>query len=192
MNKKTENHIRNFGMSGYLITDDLNRVEKQFSVKLGHVSEDNTTYYPQFEQSVRNEASEMSQYYELFYCLEKSIRKLIYETLVESEGSNWWKSERIPQPIKSEVGKREQIEKDNGITQRSELPIDYTTFGELSVIIISSWDIFGTIFNSKRAVEKVMSNLNMLRGPIAHCCPMTEDEIDRLLLTVKDWFRIMS
>ena len=67
-----------------------------------------------------------------------------------------------------------------------------TTFGELSVIITGNWDIFGTIFNSRRAVERVMGSLNLLRGPIAHCCPITEDEVDRLHLTVKDWFRTMA
>ncbi len=32
-----------------------------------------------------------------------------------------------------------------------------------------------------------MFSLNMLRGPIAHCCPLSEDEVDRLRLAVKDW-----
>ena len=78
------------------------------------------------------------------------------------------------------------------MTQRSEFQIDYTTFGELSMIITSNWDLFGTIFTSRRAVEKIMSILNNLRGPIAHCCPMAEDEIVRLQLAVKDWFRIIG
>ncbi len=37
-----------------------------------------------------------------------------------------------------------------------------------------------------------MTSLNMLRAPIAHCCPLAEDEIVRLRLTVKDWFRLME
>jgi hypothetical protein len=68
----------------------------------------------------------------------------------------------------------------------------YTIFGQLSVIITSNWDLFGTIFTSRRAVEKVMASLNMLRGPIAHCCPLADDEVDRLRLAVKDWFRIIG
>jgi hypothetical protein len=84
-----------------------------------------------------------------------------------------------------------QKEIDGGIIRRSDEPIDYTTFGQLTVIINTNWDVFGAIFTSGRAVEKIMANLNMLRGPIAHCSPMTEDEVDRLALTVKDWFRVM-
>jgi hypothetical protein len=91
-----------------------------------------------------------------------------------------------------EVDKRIQKEVDNSVTRRSDNKIDYTTFGELAVIITGNWDIFATIFSSRRAVERVMSSLNLLRGPIAHCCPITEDEVDRLHLTVKDWFRTMA
>ena len=78
------------------------------------------------------------------------------------------------------------------MTRRSEDPIDYINFGELAVIITKNLDVFGAMFRRRRAVENVMSNLNLLRGPIAHCSPMTEDEVDRLHLTVKDWFRIWS
>ena len=70
--------------------------------------------------------------------------------------------------------------------------LDYTTFGELSVVIIFNWDIFGGLFNSKKAVEKVMASLNALRNPIAHCSPLAEDEQLRLQLTVRDWFRLME
>ena len=78
------------------------------------------------------------------------------------------------------------------MTPRSSDELDYTTFGELSVIITCNWDIFGGLFTSKKAVEKVMSNLNSLRGPIAHCSPLAEDEVLRLQLTVRDWFRLME
>ncbi len=134
----------------------------------------------------------MSRHYELFYCLEKSIRKLIRETFEDGDGTNWWDSGMIPANIIQEVKNRIQKEIDSGVTRRSEDPIEYTTFGELSVIITSNWDLFGTIFSSRRAVERVMGSLNLLRGPIAHCCALSEDEVDRLQLTVKDWFRIIG
>jgi len=191
-----DDYIRSFGMSGLLITDELHNITQRFNIDLGHVaqaaSQNPVEYYPQFEQTVRSEAAEMAMNYELFYCLEQSIRKLISETLQESEGATWWDSGRIPASVTQEVKERIRKEIDSGVTQRSEASIDYTTFGELSVIITSNWDLFGTIFTSRRAVERVMSNLNVLRGPIAHCCPISEDEIVRLRLTVKDWFRIIG
>src|SRR5258706_13520509 len=79
-----DDFVRSFGMSGYLVTEELKKIEQQFGISLGHTPkiEDASAveYYPQFEQTVRAEAAEMSQHYELIYCLEQSIRKLISET----------------------------------------------------------------------------------------------------------------
>lgn len=193
---KPSDVLRSFGMSGYLMSQDLKLIEDEFSLELGHLPPEpldaGEHYYPQFEQAVRAEASAMAVHYEVFYCLEKSIRKLIVETLVEAEPKGWWASGRIPEEIVKAAEGLIRKEVDSGVTRRSEEPIDYTTFGQLAVIITSNWDVFGAIFTSRRAVEKVLASLNMLRGPIAHCSPMTDDEIDRLELTVKDWFRTMA
>jgi len=193
---KVDDPIRSFGMAGYMITDDLKSIEQRFNIELGHVPRSNVenpaSYYPQFEQDIRHAAAKMAQHYELFYCLEQSIRNLISETMDDAAGAGWWDSGKIPSAIVNEVKGRIQKELDSGVTRRSEASIDYTTFGELSTIITSNWDLFGTIFTSRRAVEKVMNSLNVLRGPIAHCCLLSDDEVDRLSLTVKDWFRIIG
>lgn len=191
-----ENHLRSFGMSGYLVTEELRALERQFSIELGHVPptavESPVDYYPQFEHEVRAEAAEMARHFEVFYCLERSIRGLITEILKDADGATWWDSGKVPANIVSSVKDRQQRELDSGMTRRSDAAIDYTTFGELSVIINANWALFTTVFNSQKAVEKVMNSLNMLRGPIAHCCPITEDEVLRLRLAVKDWFRLLS
>lgn len=192
----THDFIRSFGMSGFLITDELKNIEQRFNIELGHIPKSQAAsamaYYPQFEHSVRAEAAEMSQHYEVFYCLEQAIRKLIAETLEDAEGASWWTTPRIPSDIASAAAQLMQRERDNGITPRSDNLIDYTTFGQLSGVITCNWDIFEPILTSKRAVERVMASLNLLRGPIAHCCPIAEDEIDRLRLAVKDWFRMLG
>src|SRR5882724_3597899 len=95
--------IRSFGMSGYMITDELKQIEQKFNIELGHVPKSEAAsamaYYPQFEREVRAEAAEMSQHYEVFYCLEQAIRKLIAETLDDAEGAGWWASTRITPDI---------------------------------------------------------------------------------------------
>ena len=98
----------------------------------------------------------------------------------------------IPITIHNDVAQRMKREIDSGITPRSTEPLDYCTFGELGEVIKSNWNDFGAIFTSQKAVEKVLTDLNTLRNPIAHCCPLAEDEILRLQLSLKDWFRIME
>jgi len=175
---------------------ETSHLEKQLGIDLGlqppKTTEDITGYYPQFEERLRREASAMARHYELFYCLENAIRSLITETMQESAGADWWESGKIPESVKKEVADRIKRDIDSGMTRRSDSAIDYTNFGELSVVIVSNWDLFGTIFSSKRAVERVMSNLNLLRSPIAHCCPISEDEATRLELSVRDWFRMIG
>ncbi len=190
-----ENIIKVFGMTNQLILEGLSRVEKDFDLDLAHIgkaTQPETDYYPQFERSVRMEASQMARHFEVFYCLEKSIRKLISDTLEDAEGSGWWNSARVVPALRTDVEKRIKREIDAGMTRRSTDELDYTTFGELSMLLCGNWDVFGGMLTSPRAVEKVMSNLNSLRGPIAHCSLLAEDEILRLKLAVRDWFRLME
>lgn len=197
MASDTLEKIKAFGMTNQIITEDIQAIGSKFSVDFGHLPKAKeaveATYYPQFNASVRNEAASMSGHYEAFYCLEKTIRALVSETLETVEGNeHWWNSNRIPSNIKIDVAGRIQKELDSGVTRRSLEELDYTTFGELSVIITSNWDVFGGLFGSRKALEKVMANLNTLRGPIAHCTALAEDEVLRLQLTVRDWFRLME
>lgn len=183
-------------MSGYQITAELQDIESRFDLELAHTKRQgkqaDADLFPQFEREVRVEAAEMALHFEAFYCLEKSIRRLIAETMEETVGLKWWDSGKVPANIQQEVQARITKEVDSGFSRRSFDKLDYTTFGELAVIITSNWDVFGSIFSSRKAVERVLSNLNTLRNPIAHCAKLSEDEVLRLHLTVKDWFRLME
>ena len=134
----------------------------------------------------------MAEHYEVFYCLERSIRRLIMELMEEKYGSNWW-DKKVDPTIRKNVIVNIKRDEDSGFTIRSEQPIDYTTFGELSQIVTSNWEAFEELFKrGQRSFQRIMTNLNQLRGPIAHCSPFAEDEVVRLELTVKDWFRLME
>jgi hypothetical protein len=191
----SEREIKLFAMSHQMLERDLDTVEQKLNFDLGRDQEtDNSKdqeYYPQFGQAVRQEASSMAKHYEIFYCLEKSIRDLLREKLTAEKGAGWWDL-AVPEPIKNNVDENMKREIDSGVTQRSSEKIDYTTFGELGEIVRKNWDTFSDTFNSEKAFSKIMTSLNILRGPIAHCCPLAEDEIARLRLALKDWFRLME
>jgi hypothetical protein len=199
MSRAALEKIKAFGMTNQMLLEDLSRIEVSHAVELGHLPPANRAadqvYYPQIDASVRAEASEMSSYYEVFYSLEKSIRALVSDTIETAEATeDWWAtSTRVPPNIKSEVQQRIQKEVDFGVTMRSDDELDYTTFGELADIIVANWDIFGGVmFQSKKALQRVMANLNTLRNPIAHCTALAEDEKLRLQLSVRDWFRLLE
>lgn len=197
MPSRPDGLIRAFGMTGLQIAVGMSEIERKFGIDLGFSSKPvggrKAAEYKQFEATMRAEAARMSEFYEIFYCLENSIRNLVSDILLDANGADWWNSDRIDEKrIREPVASRHKKELDSGITSRSERPIDYTTFGELSQIITDNWDLFDPVFDSKTAVSNVSNQLNLLRGPIAHCNPTDGLEQDRLNLAVRSWFRLLS
>lgn len=189
-----EDKIRLFVLANSITENELDKIEQEFDYNLGRSTDENPPekdYYLQFDTSFRKEAKEMSKHYEVFYCLEKSIRSLVVQLMNEKYGNKWWE-EKVSDEIKKNVDLNIRREEESGFTQRSESKIDYTTFGELGNIVSSNWDAFSDLFRNDRAFKKIMVSLNLLRGPIAHCCPLAPDEVVRLEITVKDWFRLMG
>lgn len=186
--------VKLFTLANSLIENGLDKVESEFNIDLGRKAPPEAKrkeYYLQFDAKFRQEAKEMGEHYEVFYCLERSIRNLVVQLMVEKYGEKWWE-EKVDIEIRKNADNNIKREEESGFTQRSELKIDYTTFGELSQIVNSNWLAFADLFRNPRAFQKIMTSLNLLRGPIAHCCPLAADEVVRLEITVKDWFRLME
>ncbi|MEM8545589.1 MAG: Swt1 family HEPN domain-containing protein [Cyanobacteria bacterium P01_H01_bin.119] len=188
--------VKSFAMTNMLLEIELDAIESRFQIDLGrkrtqgHKIED--SYFPQFSLELRAEAKKMSEHYEIFYCLEKTIRQLIVDVFENESEDDWW-DRLVPDAVKQNVRKNIQRERESAVTPRSTDSIDYTTFGELGEIIKANWSLFGGIvFNDRKAMEKVMSSLNSLRNPIAHCSPLADDEVLRLELALRDWFRLVS
>lgn len=194
-NNDTLSEVKLFCLSNSLTEHELDKVEEEYEIDLGRKPKEEAArkdYYLQFDSQFRKEAQYMAQHYEVFYCLEKSIRRLVMQLMFEAYGENWWE-EKIEDTIKKNVEDNIKREDDSGFTLRSDEKIDYTTFGELGQIVTKNWGAFENLFKrGQRAFQRIMSNLNQLRGPMAHCCPLAEDEVVRLELTVKDWFRLME
>ena len=190
-----DEHVRLFGLSSQLVERELDAVEKNLALSLDryspHERDKEEDYYPQFKEHFRREAAAMADHYEIFYCLERSIRDLVREKFTSEKGAGWWDT-AVPEPVRQNVEKNIERERHSGVTLRSADKLDYTTFGELGDIVRANWPVFVDIFNSDKAFTKVMNSLNMLRAPIAHCCPLAEDEVIRLRLTIRDWFRLME
>ena len=90
----TEDRIKLYGMSHSLVERELDKVEQEHYLDLQRSEkyDKDEEYYPQFDFVLRTEAAQMGKHYEVFYCLEKNIRKLISETLESAHGENWWET----------------------------------------------------------------------------------------------------
>ncbi len=192
---KSEEVLKFFGLNNPAIESEIRKLERDRDIDLGHRRDSeeriDQTYYPQFVERLRREASRMSANYAIFYCLENSIREIISQRLEEERGSDWW-DEAVPEAVRKNAECNRKKEVASGVTPRSTDLIDFTNFGELGEIIKSNWTIFGDMFRDVRAVEKVLATLNTLRAPIAHCKALAEDEELRLDLGLRDWFRQME
>ena len=191
---RQEDAFRLFGLNNLAIEAEVQRLEKKLEVDLGHRREGRRdverTYYPQFTERVRDEAARMAGNYVIFYCLENSIRELISQRLGEEHGVDWW--ERVPDVVKQNAERNQKKELASGMTPRSTECIDFTNFGELGEIIQANRDTFGDMFRDVLAVKRILTTLNSLRAPIAHCKALAEDEELRLHLGLRDWFRQME
>ena len=189
---KTKNAVRLFGMSGLQLATEVKILEKSIGQSLSTKKvkkEEDSEYFEQFDLDLRTQAGSMAKYYEVFYCLENSVRRIIRERMHEKFSNEDWWEKGVVQNVRDEVKKRMKRDLDSSFTMRSNDHLDFANFGELQGIIEGNWDAFEELFSSRDAVKKVLTSLNYLRGPIAHCSPLAEDEILRLKLTVKDWFR---
>jgi len=187
-------NIELFVLKCAAIERDLRKALSQFDESaLSKIETDKSLvdYVKQFDFENRLRAKKMSQYYELFYMLENDIRRIIAETLEDVHGAKWWDI-CVDQPIKDEVERNKKREAEAGISLRSDADIDYTTFGQLGDIIKKNWVNFAGMLSNQSALSRVVFQLNMLRAAIAHCGVLADDEVDRLKLTIKDWFRVLA
>jgi hypothetical protein len=148
-------------------------------------------FIKQFDIANRQNAARMSGYYKIFYLLENDIRRLIVDTMEAAHGISWWDT-RVPQGVLEEARKNREREAQAAVSFRSDDDIDYTTFGQLGDIIRANWADFAGMLSNQSAVSRVMAALNMLRGTIAHCGILADDEVDRLKLAIRDWFRVLE
>lgn len=109
----------------------------------------------------------------------------------ERYGLDWWE-EKVPQGVKNSVEKKQDREKDTQMSLRYEDPFCYTNFGELIDILNMNWCDFSDTIRSKKAMEQVLTQFNLIRNVIAHSNDLSDDEITRLKLLIKDWFRIQT
>ena len=188
-----------FTLKAATIRQDLNKVLARLRVSNARSQLEIVTdsliegYVDQIDYQILANAERMAEFYKMFFALENDIRNLVEETLEDQFNQDWW-TNKVPQSVRDNCQKNIDREAAEGLPPRSNRPIEYTTFGELSEIIRENWDSFSGIFSSvsKNRVLRVLARLNHARGPIAHCNLVPEEESVRLKLAIRDWYKLME
>jgi hypothetical protein len=142
-----------------------------------------------FESDIRESARRMADFYVLYFSLENSIRRLIAGRLREKHGLGWWDA-HVPAGVRAAVADKQRKEKDTPMSVRSDDPLTYTNFGELIDILNANWLDFADTLRSPKAMQQILGQFNQIRNVIAHSVELSEDEILRFQLLIRDWFRI--
>ena len=182
-----------FTMKNLLLEGELAKLEKS-GIELGHtqtMQKDELVDTDLFEHEILRKAKRMADFYVLYFSLENSVRKLITDVLAEKHGVGWW-DKKVPAGVRDNVTKLQKDEKNTAVSIRSEDNLAYTNFGELIDIFNANWNDFAEILRSRKSVQDTLSQFSNIRNVIAHSCELSDDEILRFKLLIKDWLRIQQ
>lgn len=190
--------IELFTLKAAAIRADLSRVSGEQRIRAEKSDLETATdamiapHMAQIDYQIRIASERMAEFYRIFYMLENHIRRFVENVLYEAdEGEPWW-NKRVPDNVRKYAKDNKDRESREGLPPRSQNPMDYLSFGQLGEIIKTNWEVFAGIFPNCEIerLEKVVSRLNLARGPIAHCGYLPEDEVVRLKLAIRDWFSL--
>ena len=136
-------------------------------------------------------ANQAAEAYRLFFVFEAYLRELIVEVLSNDPAVPWW--DKIPADVRKAIGDLEETEETKswralGTRDKSSL----MTYPQLIRVIDECWkDGFVDLLRDKTLVQEARA-LSHLRNTVAHMTPISDEEIERVRLTMRDWFRMVA
>lgn len=142
-------------------------------------------------------SKESTEAYQILYLLENSIRAFVVRVLENKFGKDWWHEigkTKSTTRIATKVSERLKTERDNwDHTKRGIHEIYYTDFEHLLCIIRCFDAEFGPHFKKGHA-QNMIGNISALvqtRNVTAHNNAITKDDLDKLKVYAKEWFKYM-
>lgn len=137
------------------------------------------------------EALHAAEAYKLFFVFEWYLRELVVEVLTDDSGNTWW--DKIPTNIQDEIKLLEKTEEAKtwmaiGSRDKSAL----MTYPQLLSVIDHCWkNHFIEVIRDKVLVQEARA-ISHLRNTICHMTDISDEEIQRIKQTMKDWFRMVA
>lgn len=146
-----------------------------------------------FSFAIRVEAGRMARVYELLFCFENSVRELIESRLKEAFGIDGWWAEGVPEDLRTKASKLEQREKRTPWHgPRGGTLLAYVDFPDLGRIITEGWQHFEDLLGQAEWVKNLFDETNQTRRAIAHTGVLSQHDIERMELRVRDWLRVVG
>jgi len=140
-----------------------------------------------FPVELRAQSLRMTRLYALLYCFENSVRQLIRERLEEKHGVDWWEN-GVPKGVRDLASSRQQTALSNTWLEgeKGDL-LQFVDFGDLSKIVLNSWDDFSDLIPSQHWMKQRMDELEQTRNFMAHSRLLSATEFQRIESYVRDW-----
>jgi Swt1-like HEPN len=146
-----------------------------------------------FSETARAQARFMGAVYELLYCLENSIRELVESTLKEALGADKWWEEGVGSSIRNAAEKRRDDDaKARWHGPRGDSLLSYVDFPQYADIILAQWAHFEALLGDESWVRYYFEELNRTRRALAHTGRLTEADVERMEVRVRDWLRVVG
>lgn len=186
--------IKRFVFEGVLASKEVQQVGKNLGlgetdlVATSIASEStDPSWYP---QDLVVAARRMAQVYFRLYLFENKVTRMVDRVLTESKGDNWFEPPTVPKPIVTEATRRrEEAGMARFHTPRGDKMIDYVSLPDLGKIIEANWADFELILYRKEWMLGKFEDLRLIRNATAHMGEVSNDDLARLDVILKDWNR---
>ncbi|HEY4212204.1 MAG TPA: Swt1 family HEPN domain-containing protein [Steroidobacteraceae bacterium] len=131
-----------------------------------------------------------SEPYQLFFVFERYMREFVVEALSKDGQEDWWA--KVPKDVQDEVEKLKDAEESKqwmalGSRDKSML----LTYPQLLRIIEANWkDSFDDLLRDRGLIQEARV-IAHIRNAVCHMTPIPEEELQRVRMVMRDWFRIL-
>jgi hypothetical protein len=146
-----------------------------------------------FSFAIRVEARRMARVYELLFCFENSVRELIEDRLKEAYAVETWWTQGVPDDIRRSAERlRDKEQQTPWHGPRGGTLLAFVDFPILARIITEKWEHFEDLLGKPAWVENVFDEMNQSRRAIAHTGVLSQHDVERMELRVRDWLRAVG
>lgn len=140
-------------------------------------------------EAIRSGSLQMQRCYRILFVFENLVREFINNTFLEVDGEAWFDTRATRQMKEKFTKRKESEERNQWHTGRSQHPLFYMDFGDLSLLIINHWPLFEDFFPDQAWVTSRISDCERTRNVIAHTNELPAEEVARLEMHLRDWIK---